>query len=192
LSLEGRAGYVRFIAERQKGDYRYDLSVDLSEWGPEPPLTPLADGQVIDLGHRPVTVYPCPGHTAGSVTFLDDQTRILFLGDACNPNLGLGGGPPGTPEFTSVETTLRHLKRLHGMRDRYDAAYTGHYDHRPLGVPQGNDVMRDVITACEQIIAGTAEVVEKPWPFSTSRPRPTVTIGRSMVAFDPAGIHDPH
>lgn len=190
LSVEGRAGYVRMIAAREKGTYPYDLSVDLTAWGPEPPLTPLADGQVIDLGGRRVTVYETPGHTAGSVSFLDAQARILFVGDAVNCNLGLGGGEPGSPSFTSVERTLHYLQRVAALSDRYDAVYNGHYDYRPLGEPLGADVLPDVITACEQIVAGTASVTTRPWPFASSRPRPTVTIGRTHVAFNPEGIHD--
>jgi hydroxyacylglutathione hydrolase len=42
----------------------------------------LADEQVIDLGNRKVAAYHCPGHTSGCMAFLDEATRIFFLGDA--------------------------------------------------------------------------------------------------------------
>ncbi len=192
LSIEERLWYIRRIAEREKGNYPYDLAVDVTEWGPQPPLYPLADEQTIDLGHRRVTVYACPGHTAGSVTFLDESSRLLFLGDACNCNLGLGGGAPGTPNFTSIEKALGYLQRLYGMlHQQYDAYYNGHYDFRPLGKPLGEDVLPDAITACEQIIAGTAKVEVKPSPFPHAPIRHIVTIGRTNVAFNPEGIHEP-
>ena len=93
LGVEGRLGYIRWIAEREKGVYPYNLAEDVSEWGPCPALYPLEDEQVIDLGNRKVTVYACPGHTPGSTVFLDENTRTLFLGDALNCNLLLRSAP---------------------------------------------------------------------------------------------------
>ena len=190
LSVETRLRYIHTIAEREKGLYPYNLAEDVTEWGPCPSLYPLEDEQVIDLGRRKVTVYTCPGHTAGSITFLDENTRILFLGDACNCNLHLGGGPRGTHRFTSVEKALFYLKRLQDLHPKYDRSYNGHYDFRPLGDPLGEDVLPDAITACEQIVAGTAKTVIKP-PLMPSFPaKPVVTIGRTNVSFFPDGIHD--
>ncbi|MBN1876423.1 MAG: MBL fold metallo-hydrolase [Anaerolineae bacterium] len=191
LDVEGRIGYINFIAERQKGEYAYNLDVDVTEWGPQPLLYPLKDEQVIELGNRKVTVYECPGHTAGSICFLDENTRILFLGDAVNCNLGLGGGAPGTPNFTSIEKALFYLKRLYSIRDRYDRYYNGHYDFRALGEPLGEDVLSDAITACEQIVAGTATVEVKPSMFPGAPVRSVVTVGRTQVSFNPEGIHEP-
>lgn len=190
-SIERRIWYIKIIAEREKGDYPYNLDVDVTEWGPQPPLTPLEDGQVIDLGNRRVTVIACPGHTAGSVTFLDETTRSLFLGDACNCNLGLGGGAPGMPSFTSVEKALHYLKRLQSLGTRYDRTYNGHYDFRPLGKPLGEDVLPDAIAACEQIVAGTAVAVVTPSPFRPGTVQHVMTVGRTNVSFVPEGIHEP-
>lgn len=189
LDIEKRKEYINFIAEREKGEYPYNLDVDVTEWGPQPPLYPLEDEQAIELGNRRVTVYECPGHTAGSVCFLDESARILFLGDACNCNLGLGGAPD-TPNFTSIEKALFYLKRLYSMRDQYDRYYNGHYDFRALGEPLGDDVLPDTITACEQIVAGTATVVIKPSLFPGAPVRSIVTVGHTQVAFTPEGVHE--
>jgi hydroxyacylglutathione hydrolase len=190
LSVESRLGYIRRIAEREKGVYPYNQAEDVTEWGPCPPLYPLEDEQVIDLGSRKVTVYACPGHTPGSITFLDENTRILFLGDACNCTLHLGGGPRGTPRFTSVEKALFYLKRLQSLRSQYDRCFNGHYDFRPLGAALGEDVLPDAITACEQIVAGTAKAEIRP-PLMPSFPaKPVVTIGRTSVSFFSDGIHE--
>ena len=187
LSVEGRIGYIRWIAEREKGRYPYNLAEDVTEWGPQPAMVPLEDGQVIDLGNRKVTVYACPGHTAGSVTFLDETSRSLFLGDACNCNLGLGGGPPGSPRYTSIETALSYLKRLQSLQERYDGYYNGHYDFRPLGEPLGKDVLPDAISACEQILDGTAHVEMRPSAFPGAPIQHIVKIGRTNVSFNPEG-----
>lgn len=190
LSVESRTGYARMIAEREKGDYPYNLAEDVTEWGPCPPLYPLEDEQVIDLGSRKVTVYLCPGHTPGSIIFLDENTRTLFMGDACNCNLHLGGGPRGTARFTSIEKALYYLKRMQALQPKYDRAFNGHYDFRPLGEPLGEDVLPDAITACEQIVAGTAKAEVRPAPNPKFPARPVVTIGRTNISFNYEGIRE--
>lgn len=188
LSVEGRRRYIEYIAEREKGVYPYNLDEDLTEWGPRPTLYPLIDGQVIDLGNRKVTVVACPGHTPGSITFLDENSRTLFLGDACNCNLLLGTGQRGSHRFTSLEKALFYLKRLHNMQSQYDRYFNGHYDFRALGEPLGADVLPDAITACEQIVAGTAQVELRPARLPGAPVRPVVTIGRVNVSFSPEGV----
>jgi hydroxyacylglutathione hydrolase len=190
LSVEKRRSDINFHAERTKSTYPYNLDEDLSEWGPCPPLTPLADEQVIDLGKRKVTAYNCPGHTPGCMAFLDEVTRIFFLGDALNCNLLLGGGAPGTPRFVSIEKALASLKRLQSLGDRYDRYYNSHYDYRALGEPLGADVLPDAITACEQIVAGTAQVEYKPPALPFLPTRPSVTVGRTRITFNPDGVYE--
>jgi hydroxyacylglutathione hydrolase len=187
LSVEGRLGYIRWIAEREKGSYPYNLAEDVTEWGPCPALQPLEDGQVIDLGNRKVTVYACPGHTPGSITFLDENTRTLFLGDACNCNL-LMRSPRESHRFTSLEKALSSLKRLQSLQPAYERCYNGHYDFRPLGEPLGADVLPDAITACEQILAGTAAVEVLPSRLPGGALAHSVIIWRTRVTFNPEGI----
>ena len=204
------------IAQRQKGCigapynmfrlYGYDIDVDLREPGPddkEPVVHPLYDGQEFDLGGRIVTAFECPGHAPGEMVFLDSQTRCLFAGDALNYNLGVASVP--------VETTLRYLKRLQAMSDRYDHIYNGHHDFRALGAPLDEDCLPNVIALCEDIVAGhysPAEVPSfwgQPMPLGKAKrpdkappmvegqpnlPRKRVTVrrGRNFLTFDPDKI----
>ena len=41
--------------------------------------------ELMDLGGRKVRVLPCPGHTPGSVLFLDERDKTVYAGDAINP-----------------------------------------------------------------------------------------------------------
>lgn len=100
-SLARRMEDTQRIAQRQKGSlgapynmfrlYGYDIHEDLREPGPKekmPQVHYLYDGQQFDLGGgRIVTAYECPGHSAGEMVFLDEQTKTLFAGDAINFNL---------------------------------------------------------------------------------------------------------
>ena len=42
----------------------------------------INDGDSIELGGRTIRCYRIPGHTPGSVCYLDENTRILFSGDS--------------------------------------------------------------------------------------------------------------
>ena len=44
-------------------------------------LVPVWDNEVWDLGDRPVQIIHTPGHTPGSITFLDKKNRLLIGGD---------------------------------------------------------------------------------------------------------------
>jgi len=56
---------------------------DLSAWRipAVPPTRALADGEVIDLGDRAVTVLHTPGHSPDSLCLWDPETRTLLSGD---------------------------------------------------------------------------------------------------------------
>ena len=159
---------IERIARRQKSSiggyftmfnlYPYDLNVDLRQpeaYGSMPIIHDLYDGQEFDLGGgRIVTAYECPGHSPGEMVFLDSQTRCLFCGDALNYNLSVGAIP--------VETTVRYMKRLQEMGDRYDRIYNGHHDFRALGMPLGEDCLPNVIAVLEDVLAGRAVPCEMP------------------------------
>ena len=47
-----------------------------------PPTGLLAEGDLLDLGDRALTVLHLPGHSPGSIGLLEERTGILFSGDA--------------------------------------------------------------------------------------------------------------
>lgn len=49
----------------------------------------LPEDMVFDLGGRQIAVMKIPGHSPGSVIFLDAFTKTIFAGDALNPNMFL-------------------------------------------------------------------------------------------------------
>ncbi|MTD15950.1 MBL fold metallo-hydrolase [Nakamurella sp. YIM 132087] len=53
----------------------------------EPPDSWLADGQVIEVGRRRITVIATPGHTSGHVVFHEPATGLLFTGDHVLPTI---------------------------------------------------------------------------------------------------------
>ncbi len=175
-SLERRRFDTERIAARQKGCigapytmfnlYPYDINVDLRDPEPDekmPIIHDLNDGQQFDLGGgRIVTAYECPGHSPGEMIFLDEQSRSLFAGDALNFNLGVGSVP--------LERTLRYMKRMHDLGDKYDGIYNGHHDFRALGMPLDDDCLPTVIELMEEAVAGRYTPCETPSFWGQSIP----------------------
>ncbi|MBR2989972.1 MAG: MBL fold metallo-hydrolase [Solobacterium sp.] len=129
------------LATNRKPDLTIDDCVETV-----PVITyPLYDGDVIDLGDRTLEVIGVPGHTYGTLVFLDRKERILFSGDACNINtlLGLKGS-------TSIEQYLESLHHLKTYEDAYDVMYGGHGRNTV-----DRSIVDDAIAMCERILAGT-------------------------------------
>ncbi len=187
-STERRRFDVSRIAQRQKGCigapytmfnlYPYDIDTDIREPGedePMPVIHDLYDGQTFDLGGgRIVTAYECPGHSAGEMVFLDEQTRTLFAGDAVNFNLGAGACP--------LETCYKALTRIHGMRDRYDDIYNGHHDFRPLGDPLDEECVPTLLAMMKDILEGHYYTVTEPSPWGSAMPLTRGAKGPANVA----------
>ena len=221
-SLERRRFDTERIARRQKSCigapytmfnlYPYDINVDLRDPAPDekmPVIHDLTDGMQFDLGGgRIVTAYDCPGHTEGEMVFLDEMTGSLFAGDALNFNVGLGAVP--------AETTLKYLKRIQDMGDRYDGIWNGHHDFRALGMPLDEDCLPTVIELLEDAVTGHIVPCETPsfwgqdipltrgggggedynkvapamYKGSPIRKRITLRKGRCWVGINPDNIHE--
>ena len=62
---------------------------------PFDPIHPVADGEVLDLGARALTVVWTPGHTDHHAVLFEESVGTLFAGDHVLPritsNVGVGG-----------------------------------------------------------------------------------------------------
>ena len=91
---------------------------------PDTVLVKIEDGDVIDLGNRPLKVIHIPGHTEGSVAILDEKCRALYAGDTVqNGNIYMFG-KHRCPEALEVS-----LEKLIEMSGQYDCIYASHGDY---------------------------------------------------------------
>lgn len=81
----------------------------------------MKDRHEFDLGNRKIQVKSVPGHTRGSVLFLDEKEKLMFTGD--NTNYCLWMHLPGC---TSLEQWLRSAKMILSYYDMGYRAYGGH------------------------------------------------------------------
>ncbi len=84
-------------------------------------IVPVWDGDVLDLGNRPLLIIAIPGHTPGSVAVLDEKNRRIFTGDPVQD---------GKIFMFGVQREMhayRHsLLRLQKFADRFDEIYPSH------------------------------------------------------------------
>lgn len=87
-------------------------------------LYPIADGDQLELGGRRLEVISVPGHTKGSVCFLDEENRMLFSGDMlCTMGIMLSFDCS-----TTVSEFIVTMEQLKARTDgRTDAVYGGHH-----------------------------------------------------------------
>ncbi len=96
------------------------------------------------------------------MVFIDDLTKTLLLGDACNCNLLMGRGFGKDPRMRSEQRRKEELERLISMKGQYDHFYNAHHDFRGFGQTLYADALEDAVKCFEGILDGTAKFVEVP------------------------------
>lgn len=108
----------------------------------------MKDGDCFELGGRSIHVIHTPGHSMGSVCFLDTKNKWLFTGDTCckaNVLLNL--------EYsTSVEVYAETMARLLEKRQEYNTTWPGHHEW-----PVGISVLEHFREASKQLLDGQME-----------------------------------
>ena len=111
--------------------------------------TPILGGDKLDLGGRVLEVIHVPGHTRGSLCFLDPATGDFFAGDACNNN---------TLVMMDVSATIsQYLEALLALKERQGDIRRFYLFHGPS--LQDKSCMDDNIQCCREILAGTDDHV---------------------------------
>ena len=108
----------------------------------------IENGQKFDLGGRVLEAYYTPGHTAGSVTFLEVGTDKGYSGDAFgNTNLLI---------MTDLSTMIRTCREsvAYFKANGYERFYNGHFWGDNLETIQRIEDIRKIV---EEVLAGTLE-----------------------------------
>lgn len=108
----------------------------------------ISDGDVFDLGGRRLSAIHTPGHSDGSVCFLDEDNRVLFSGDTVNNSIILMRQPDNDPVL--IRRYNRTLARLWAMSDRFDTLAIGHGD--PL---ISKDIIKDYLDLTSGLLDGS-------------------------------------
>ncbi|MDR1904937.1 MAG: MBL fold metallo-hydrolase [Treponema sp.] len=105
---------------------------------------PVYDGHIFDLGGRKIKTIEVPGHTRGTLVFLDKGIRTVFSGDACNANTLLF-----LPHAASIEEYKQGLLHFKTFQSDFDIMYGG---HGLFSVPKV--IIDEAIELCDDIMEG--------------------------------------
>ena len=143
-TLPARVGYVR-------GQLPPGEAPEASAFVPDGPVefVPLKAGDKLDLGGRVLEVLHVPGHTRGSLCYLDTASGDFFAGDACNNNTLL---------MMDVSATIEeYLGALLALKERQGEIRRFYLFHGPS--LQDKSCIDDNIQCCRDILAGTDDRV---------------------------------
>lgn len=174
-----RRQYARYIASRTNKIYPYQIN-DIHNWLRVPRFKSMEDGHTIDLGGRIVKTIACPGHTDGSVSFLDSKTQILFVGDCCNGLFLLNSDHVRTTaeDARAAAHALDNLRRQ-DFREIYNA----HHDFRAFGEPLNPQTLPDLRECLRRIENGNYERIRLYDPL-TKKKSYNITYGVCKVTFN--------
>lgn len=122
---------------------------DVTVPGPVKTL-PMKNGDIFDLGGVKLEVIAVPGHTRGTVVFLDRDRRIVYSGDACNRKTLVYG-----EESASIEEFKESLLHFKEFQPAFDGLWGGHG-----GAMEQPEIIDSAIALCDEIMAGTDDAVE--------------------------------
>lgn len=116
----------------------------------------LEEGYTFDLGDCTIEVIETPGHSYGSVCFLDRSRRIMFGGDACNCNTILAPSDICIP--STIEEYKESMQHLSSYLDEFDRFLICHgdWDLDKRCIPE-------MVGLCDEIMDGKDDAI--PWEF---------------------------
>ena len=137
--ISGNCGFDEFyMSPAEEEHYRSQ--------GGKGKLNPIREGDVIDLGGRPLRIIDIPGHTQGSIAILDEKNRVLVSGDSVQDgNIFMFGAHRDMDLYIAG---LEHLALYDGL---YDEIYPMHGTF-----PVKPDLTRKLIAGAKEIMDGLA------------------------------------
>jgi glyoxylase-like metal-dependent hydrolase (beta-lactamase superfamily II) len=135
----------------------------------------INDGDVIDIGGKVLEVISIPGHSPGSLVFLNKEERYVFTGDGIGSTL-VWAHISNDPLTVYVES----VKKIERIKDKIDEIYAGHHEQEAVKLtPQ---YITDMRIVTEKVLAG--EIESKVYGYGRA-PGRVATYGSASVVFNP-------
>ena len=111
---------------------------------------PLSDGDIFDLGGRTLEVVTMPGHTRGSVAFVDRENNYALVSDCFSYRTAMVKMP--TEKRVALTNYRNGLARFLGMINDDTKLYWGHGEDAV-----DHCIPKDMLRACEEVLEGKTE-----------------------------------
>ena len=108
-------------------------------------ILPIREGDILDLGGRPLEVIHLPGHTPGSIALLDRANRVLLSGDTIQAGRIFMFGP-----FRNMEEYIRSLEHLDAWSGQFDEIWPSH-----AAIPVHPDLIGKLHDGAAAIVQGS-------------------------------------
>lgn len=116
-------------------------------------VSPLWEGDIVDLGFWKFEVILTPGHTPGSIMLLEREKRMLISGDTIQDgNIFMFGAGRNIRAFQSS------LRKMLDMADAFDTIWPSHSSY-----PLAKDIIPGILQGTEDLLAGKLSEQEPPW-----------------------------
>ena len=132
-----RKGFV-FVNSFLMGNNFSGLNIKKIE--KEPIIHPVKNGDTFDLGGKTIKAVMTPGHTIGSMSLLDVEDRILFIGDVANEYILMW-----LPYATTIDEMIETQKFILSL-DSYDTIWSSHHT-----VPTTREDVEKFIKGAQQV-----------------------------------------
>ena len=139
-----------FMHPSEFARYRLELDEFNITVGKGHVVSPLWEGDVVDIGGRRFEVLHVPGHTPGCLALLDAENRILLGGDSILDDKIAMIGP-----WRNFDAYICSIEKLIGQRSRFDFVYTPHG-----GFPVGSDILDGILAGARRCQKGEVEGIE--------------------------------
>ena len=127
-------------------DASYNECFDAGPYESIGDVTPLKEGDVLDLGGISLRIYEVPGHTADQIAILDEKNWNLFVGDAIGDKVHDDAMvPPFVPPAWDPEAYRASIDKLKGLD--YETMCLAHF-----GLIYGDEakgILDEALQTCE-------------------------------------------
>lgn len=116
-------------------------------------VSPLWEGDIIDLGLWKFEVILTPGHTPGSIMLLEREKHMLISGDTIQDgNIFMFGAGRNIWAFQNS------LKKIMNISDAIDSIWPSHGSY-----PLKKDIIPGILKGSQDLLAGKLMEQEPPW-----------------------------
>lgn len=151
---------LKCMSDPEREDLVRYARENMAEYDTEYDIFYIEEGDRIDLGGLVLEPLLTPGHTTGSMVYVDRKNKCAYCGDTVNPRSSIGM-MPGAPTVAEYVQSMEHLLEETKGVERY---YGG---HRLFHFTRSD--VEDVLNCAREIVAGAKG---EPFPMIVSRKGP--------------------